>query len=67
MSIGLQAWRCEDGAALPPGWCVHTATPEWADRLLDAHNAAFADHWGFAPWTPTEWQQWDVVAGGGHR
>lgn len=27
-----------------------------ATRL--AHNDAFADHWGFVPWSPQMWQQW---------
>jgi mycothiol synthase len=37
--------------------------PRDAARLRDAHNAAFAEHWGFQPWEPDAWQQWEV----GHR
>ncbi len=42
----------------PDGLTLHTYDRGWSDATRLAHNAAFADHWGFAPWTPAMWAQW---------
>lgn len=59
------AMRVELGAvpappAIPAGYAVRTYTDEDADRWLDVHNRAFADHPNFNPWDPSEWQQWVI-------
>lgn len=34
---------------------LSSPTPEDRDAVLAAHNAAFVDHWGFAPYTQERW------------
>lgn len=45
---------------VPDGVRFVTYTEELSEHLRQAHNLAFADHWGFVPWTPAEWRQWTV-------
>ncbi|MFN8077412.1 MAG: GNAT family N-acetyltransferase [Kineosporiaceae bacterium] len=47
--------RLPDGVVLRD----YDAEPD-AVPLLHAHNTAFADHWGFQPWTEETWRQWEV-------
>jgi ribosomal protein S18 acetylase RimI-like enzyme len=42
----------------PPGHRLLTYSRELSAATMAAHNAAFEDHWGFVPWTPTMWEQW---------
>lgn len=59
------AMRVELGAVppappIPPGYAVRTYEDADADRWLEVHNRAFADHPNFNPWQPSEWQQWVI-------
>lgn len=36
------------------------ADPGLDDRLRLAHNEAFADHWGWQPWSAETWQRWET-------
>jgi mycothiol synthase len=52
-----------DGRTIPPavwpdGVVLHTYGLRWSRPMREAHNAAFADHWGFVDWTAERWQQW---------
>ena len=44
--------------AWPDGYRLLTYSRDLTTPTMDAHNAAFMDHWGFVPWTPTMWEQW---------
>ena len=44
--------------AWPDGYRLVPYSRELTGPTMDAHNAAFMDHWGFVPWTPTMWEQW---------
>jgi len=50
----------------PDGLRVVTFTQAVAERpgiddvLRLAHNEAFEQHWGFQPWSPDTWQQWET-------
>lgn len=44
--------------SVPRGLTVHAYQSSWAEAVRSAHNDAFADHWGFTPWSPTLWRQW---------
>ena len=50
-------------AAPDPDWHVGYALRRYtisdSAAVLAAHNAAFADHWGFTPWTAEMWRQWE--------
>jgi ribosomal protein S18 acetylase RimI-like enzyme len=49
-------------AAPPPVWpsgmTLHTYDRAWSQATMDAHNAAFAEHAGFVPWSAEKWEQW---------
>jgi mycothiol synthase len=45
---------------VPDGVRLVTYTDDLSEPLLEAHNRAFAGHWGFVPWTPEEWRLWAV-------
>lgn len=48
--------RANPGAGVSPTWgALSSPTPADRDDVLTAHNAAFVDHWGFAPYTPERW------------
>jgi ribosomal protein S18 acetylase RimI-like enzyme len=49
--------------AVPEGVCLVPFDPGLDERIRVAHNEAFAEHWGFQPWTPGMWQEWAT----GHR
>lgn len=51
---------------LPAGYTVHTWVGVADDELRQAHNAAFAEHYGFTPWSAELWQQW-VSGARSHR
>lgn len=51
----LPAVQVPDGVSLRDYDADRDALP-----LLAVHNAAFADHWGFQPWTEDVWRQWEV-------
>jgi mycothiol synthase len=42
----------------PDGVTVHGYDQPWSRATLDAHNAAFVDHWGFVSWDTEMWQHW---------
>jgi mycothiol synthase len=42
----------------PPGLSVRTYDRAWSAATMDAHNAAFAEHDGFMPWSAEMWEQW---------
>lgn len=42
----------------PAGLELRTYDRSLTAATMAAHNAAFADHWGFIPWTPAMWEQW---------
>ena len=42
----------------PDGHRLLTYSRDLSAATMAAHNAAFQDHWGFVPWTPTMWEQW---------
>jgi mycothiol synthase len=44
--------------SVPRGLTVLAYGPSWAEAVRCAHNDAFADHWGFTPWSTAMWQQW---------
>jgi len=46
--------------AAVPGVRLVTYSDELSEPLRLAHNLAFADHWGFQPWTVEDWKQWTV-------
>lgn len=48
---------------LPAGLRLVPWTADLDDAFREAHNDAFADHWGFQPWTAETWVQWES----GHR
>lgn len=43
-----------------PGVAIVTYSDDLCEPLRDAHNRAFADHWGSQPWTADEWKLWTV-------
>jgi GNAT superfamily N-acetyltransferase len=49
--------------AVPSGLRLTGYRPELDERIRLAHNEAFADHWGFQPWTSQAWSHWAT----GHR
>lgn len=54
--------RDNPGEPLDVDWAgLASPTPEDEEAVRVAHNAAFTDHWGFAPWTSERWH--DVYAG----
>ncbi len=42
----------------PAGYHLMAYDRGLSAATMAAHNAAFQDHWGFVPWTPTMWEQW---------
>jgi mycothiol synthase len=42
----------------PPGLSLHTYERAWSQPTREAHNAAFAEHWGFMPWSAELWERW---------
>lgn len=46
--------------AQPAGLTLRAYTPDLAEPLFQAHNEAFADHWGFEPMASAEWQQFFI-------
>jgi ribosomal protein S18 acetylase RimI-like enzyme len=40
------------------GLTVHAYNRAWSQATREAHNAAFAEHWGFLPWSAQLWEQW---------
>ena len=42
----------------PEGVRVVPYDASWSERMHAAHNAAFADHWGFVPWSDELWRQY---------
>jgi ribosomal protein S18 acetylase RimI-like enzyme len=60
MRVALDAAMAESPAtAWPAGYTLHGYARSWSAQVLAAHNAAFTDHWGFVPWSETEWRQWE--------
>lgn len=57
MRISLADAPAPAAPEFAPGLIVHRYDPRWSAAVLDAHNTAFADHWGFAPWSPEMWRQ----------
>jgi mycothiol synthase len=47
----------------PAGLRIVPFDPAFDEQLRLAHNAAFAEHAAFQPWSPAVWQQWST----GHR
>lgn len=45
-------------APAPDGLAVRPYVPAMAEATRQAHNDAFAEHWGFATWSPALWKQW---------
>jgi len=43
---------------LPDGLVLGRYEDALSHAMLDAHNDAFRDHWGFTAWTGAEWVQW---------
>ena len=58
MRVHLDDGRELPGADFPAGFSLRTYDESWSARTRDAHNAAFADHWGFVAWDAPMWQQW---------
>jgi ribosomal protein S18 acetylase RimI-like enzyme len=52
LSVAPEALPLPDGLELRGYGDVASAD------VRDAHNAAFRDHWGFTPWSPTMWTQY---------
>lgn len=48
---------------LPAGLRLVPWSAERDDEVRLAHNEAFADHWGFQPWSGETWARWES----GHR
>jgi ribosomal protein S18 acetylase RimI-like enzyme len=44
--------------ALPEELRLHTYDESFSQAMHAAHNAAFADHPNFIPWTAVMWEQW---------
>lgn len=62
-----QRWQfgmCRDldhpvvASAVPDRLVLRPYDAVTADATREAHNDAFAEHWGFTPWSPTMWRQW---------
>jgi mycothiol synthase len=47
-----------DPLALPDGLTSLPYADVDSERVRQAHNTAFGDHWGFVPWSPEMWKQW---------
>lgn len=47
-----------DPVRWPAAHRLVTYSRDLSTATREAHNAAFMDHWGFVPWTPTMWEQW---------
>ena len=45
---------------LPEGLTLRTFSPELSDRLRDAFNESFRDHWSFEPVTEEDWRTFFV-------
>jgi ribosomal protein S18 acetylase RimI-like enzyme len=50
-------------AVAPQGLRLVPFSAELDEPLRLAHNEAFAQHWGFQPWSRETWEQWST----GHR
>lgn len=50
----IPAVELSDGLTLRP------FSPELNDRVMEAFNEAFRDHWSFEPITPDDWQQFII-------
>ena len=58
MLADLEQGRGTTAPEVPGGYTLHTWEGIDHDEIREAHNRAFAGHYGFTPWNAEMWGQW---------